>query len=132
MTSCLPPFQVEYVDEASFRARLSGLDSIAAKSKLVSHVYCWDGKLIDCSASDTRFTNHDIRPTTSSHPTDVTDYDTYATRDIQPGEEITEDYGMYQTETVPWYKPLCAEYGVMSTDEVAAKFSNLTPFVSTQ
>ena len=34
----------------------------------------------------------------------------YAIRDIKAGEELLDDYGLY--EYPPWYDALCAEFGV--------------------
>ena len=40
---------------------------------------------------------------------------TYSLRDIAPAEELTEDYGSYQT--LPWYEELCSASGVESTND---------------
>ena len=52
----------------------------------------------------------------------------YALGDIAAGEEITEDYGDYQISTVPFYATICAEFGVMTTDEIAQRYSSVIPF----
>ena len=96
---------------------------------LVSHIYCRGGKIIDCSGCDTKYTNHSSRPTTGFNTNDPNDHHTYALRDIAAGEELTEDYGTYMTDSVPFYAKLCAQYGVMTTDEIAQKYSSVVPFV---
>jgi len=98
--------------------------------KLVSHVFCWNGAIVDCSNNDTKYTNHSSNPSTGWN--DAGDDHTYALRDITAGEEITENYGDYDSASVPFYAKLCKEYGVMTTDEVGQKFKSITPFISAE
>ncbi len=55
--------------------------------------------------------NHSNTPNYSS--------DNKALRDIQPGEEIVDDYGHYQT--IEWLDKLAEEYGEISCTQFAAK-----------
>ena len=45
---------------------------------------------------------------------------TYAKRDIAAGEELLDDYGVY--DTFDWYEAICSEYGVESLAVVAEKY----------
>ena len=44
----------------------------------------------------------------------------YAIKDIEEGDEITENYGEY--ESIDYYEKLCEEHGVESTSVCANKY----------
>lgn len=73
----------------------------------LEHIYCLDDLMkIDIAEFDTMMVNH------SDDPTVVTrddGYD-YTTRDVDIGEELTEDYRTY--DIVPYYEELCKKYRV--------------------
>jgi hypothetical protein len=73
----------------------------------LEHIYCLDGLMkIDMVELDTMMVNH------CDNPTVVTREDgfDYTTRDVNIGEELTEDYRTY--DIVPYYEELCEKYGV--------------------
>ena len=64
-----------------------------------------------------RYTNHSSNPNSGfAEFTSSTDA-SVALKDISVGEEITCDYSGLGSPQ--WYKDLCAQYGVLSTDAVA-------------
>lgn len=78
----------------------------------LEHIYCLDGLMkIDMEEFDTMMVNH------SDDPSIVTREDgwDYTTRDVQIGEELTEDYQTY--DLVCYYDELCIKYGVISFSE---------------
>ena len=69
---------------------------------LHTHTYCsrQSHQYILCS-DDARFFNHSDTPNTESREVDGEDeVITVAKRDIQPGEELTDDYRMFEAHVV--------------------------------
>ena len=78
----------------------------------LEHIYCLDNLMkCDMVELDTMMVNH------SDNPTVVTREDgyDYTTRDVNIGEELTEDYRTY--DTVPYYEELCRKYSVKIFDK---------------
>eukprot|EP01041_Mallomonas_annulata_P010141 gene10141-21152_t len=82
----------------------------------MSHVYLYDG-VVNEIIDDGKFWNHSESPNTgygsSSSTTTGEDIDwnsSYAMRDIQAGEELLDDYGIY--EYPPWFIQLAQEYNI--------------------
>ena len=108
-----------YTNEAETRARLAELEPAAAEF-FMDHVYAFEGKLNEI-LDDGHYWNHSETPNTGLPPVNGGGYcveSTYAVRDIQPGEELLDDYGTYAYE--PWYDALCKEHRV-SRDFVVRK-----------
>ena len=73
----------------------------------LEHIYCLDDLMkIDIVELDTMMVNHDDNPTVVTRE----DGFDYATRDVNIGEELTEDYKTY--DIVPYYEELCRKYDV--------------------
>jgi len=96
-------------------------DRLATLSKEKAHEYLRQGFILAteldylCVNVDDlgRFTNHSSNPNmgyADGSPKSI------ALRDILPNEELTCDY--HGLGSPPWYKELCALYGVKPTDEV--------------
>jgi hypothetical protein len=78
----------------------------------VDHVYIFNGRLNEI-LDDERMCNHSEAPNAGFPPHGGDEYcyeSSYAIRDIKAGEELLDDYGMF--EYPEWYDALCAEYGV--------------------
>jgi uncharacterized protein len=78
------------VDEV--RARLGQL-SKEGQNFFMSHVYLYDGYMNEI-LDDGRMWNHSEAPNTGQSIDDV--QSSYAIRDIQDGEELLDDYGVYE------------------------------------
>ncbi len=73
----------------------------------LEHIYCLDDLMkIDMVHLDTMMVNHADEPTVVTREDG---YD-YTTRDVNIGEELTEDYRTYNVVT--YYDELCRKYGV--------------------
>ena len=72
-----------------------------------------DDKLCINPNDDGRFTNHSNNP---NQYVPEGGKEAFAARDIKAGEELTINYSGLTSP--PWYKELCHQYGVMSTDKV--------------
>lgn len=78
-------FDIELTDEQLQRL------SAAARAQALRYSYRYPGTSTHLlCGDDARFTNHSDTPNTRCR-----DEFTYATRDIQPGEEITSDYAEF-------------------------------------
>lgn len=114
---CLPGKQgtpgvnvLSFTTEEEARGRLSQLSAQEA-AYWMDHVYMFDGKLNEI-LDDGKLWNHSEAPCTGLPPPGV-EYcweSSYAIRDIKAGEELLDDYGLY--EYPEWYSRLCAEYKV--------------------
>eukprot|EP00747_Dinoflagellata_sp_TGD_P215134 gnl/TRDRNA2_/TRDRNA2_87866_c0_seq1.p1 gnl/TRDRNA2_/TRDRNA2_87866_c0~~gnl/TRDRNA2_/TRDRNA2_87866_c0_seq1.p1 ORF type:complete len:164 (-),score=24.04 gnl/TRDRNA2_/TRDRNA2_87866_c0_seq1:144-635(-) len=97
---------------------------------IMSHIYCHSGKAWLIPGNG-KYTNHARPPTTGCAkqlaavdvvpPDTAAIADTFALRDINVGDEITEDYA--NMDTLPWYETLCVKHGAESTSVVAEKYS---------
>lgn len=67
---------------------------------ILDHMYCFNKVCYDITNSDVKYTNH------SNNPTSYIDMEgnSVATRDIFIGEEITEDYKLYDNYLENYYK----------------------------
>lgn len=87
---------------------LRALDDPAKEAFFLSHIYLYGGyanEILD----DGCMWNHSDDPNTCSGYLD--DWDsTYAARDIEPGEELLDDYGTY--DYPQWFLDLCTKCGV--------------------
>lgn len=106
--------------EAEARARLVEIGALhgskdaaasrAAQEFWMDHVYMFDGQLNEI-LDDGKMWNHSETPCTGLPPAGA-GYcfeSSYAIRDIKAGEELLDDYGLY--EYPAWYDALCAEFG---------------------
>ena len=105
-------------DEVSLRARLSGLPAAEAV-ELLEHIYTWDGKAIEI-LDDGSVWNHSASPNTGNHPDEGKGdgVSSYALRDIEVGEELTDDYAVHAR--LPWFENLCRDVGATSCISVGA------------
>ena len=93
--------------ENKTRARLAQLPSDDARKDWLSHMYHFGGycnEIID----DNKFTNHSSNPN-SSQPNPTDPHSTYAIKHIKKGEQILENYGVYDWPS--WLVNLMEEYG---------------------
>lgn len=101
-------------DEASLRSRLESL-SVEGIRDLLEHVYTWEGKAIEI-LDDAKVWNHDAQHNTGNHPDEASGMgdgvSSYARRDIEAGEEMTDDYATF--EELPWFESLCLEHSAQS------------------
>ena len=85
--------------------------------ELCEHVYSWEGKVIEI-LDDAKYWNHATTASgqnTGNHPDWPAEGDnesSYALRDIEAGEELTDDYSSYDELT--WYEQICKEVGASS------------------
>ena len=103
-----------FASEAEARARLEALGSPEARVFWMDHVYMFAGRLNEI-LDDGHFWNHSEAPCTGLPPPgdDFCFESSYAVRDIKAGEELLDDYGLY--EYPPWYNKLCAEVRLTRT-----------------
>jgi len=112
--------------EASLGARLAELAAAAAVDVL-EHIYCWEGEVLEL-IGDAKYWNHSrARQNTGNHPDGAGDgrgdgVSSYALRDIEPGEELLDDYAAYSN--VPWFEALCRLHGAQSCTSVGTEFVN--------
>ena len=98
----------EFRSEADVRAHLSSLPSRVAQCDWLSHVYAYAGAINEI-LDNGRLWNHSEDPNTCSGVGG--DWDsTFAKRDIAIGEELVDDYGVY--EYPDWLLALYSEYGI--------------------
>ena len=115
---------VKEYEEAALRARLALL-SAAEAVELCEHVFCWEGKVCEI-VDDGKYWNHakGSKQNTGNHPDGDAHGDgmsSYALRDIAAGEELTDDYALY--DKLPWFEAICQERGVTgSCTEVGRQF----------
>ena len=115
---------VKEYEEAALRARLAPL-SAAEAVELCEHVFCWEGKVCEIM-DDGKYWNHakGSKQNTGNHPDGDAHGDgmsSYALRDIAAGEELTDDYALY--DKLPWFEAICQERGVTgSCTEVGRQF----------
>jgi hypothetical protein len=107
---------VEYRGAEAVHAHVASLPSQEARRDWLAHVYACDGAVVEI-LDDGRWWNHSGTPNTGSGVGG--DWDsTYALRDIHAGEELLDDYGVY--EYPDWLRALFHEHGV-PTDFVEIK-----------
>eukprot|EP00299_Pterocystis_sp_00344_P012014 c5703_g1_i3.p2 GENE.c5703_g1_i3~~c5703_g1_i3.p2 ORF type:complete len:175 (+),score=43.63 c5703_g1_i3:48-572(+) len=130
------PGAVECFTEQEIRDRIATMDAKDA-GYLLNHIYCYQGQCMECDG-DAKLVNHSADPTTAgmeilgkegttplrinpdgtTEPFDVIPLNAnFARRDIQEGEELTDDYSFY--ENPEWYVNLCKQYNVEHAGLVA-------------
>eukprot|EP00744_Colponema_vietnamica_P002951 GILI01004575.1.p1 GENE.GILI01004575.1~~GILI01004575.1.p1 ORF type:complete len:148 (-),score=26.98 GILI01004575.1:175-618(-) len=82
--------EIQDEDLNSFVEEMSEAD----RYEVLSHGFCWGTRFNSLSNSDMRFMNHSRTPNSLFNET--TNGCSIAIRDIQAGEELTENYGLYQ------------------------------------
>jgi SET domain-containing protein len=101
-------------DEASLKARVASMSKTEAVD-LLEHVYTWEGRVIEI-LDDAKIWNHAADHNTGNHPDEAKGegdgMSSYARRDIEVGEELTDDYATF--EEIPWFEQLCVEHGASS------------------
>lgn len=83
----------------------------------LEHAYCWDGHVCEI-LDDGRFWNHSKAPNTGTLDEDPAS--SFALRDIEPGEELLDDYS--QHDMLDWFETICREYNVSSSSAVGLQF----------
>ena len=97
-----------YFNEKETLKILASLQSDEERVTWLSHGFGENGKIAahDATVDDGGFINH------SDYPTLMTsDGHDYTTRDVKDGEELTENYDLF--EEADFYEELCEKYGVM-------------------
>jgi len=100
-------------DEPSLRARIAGMTP-KERTDFLEHVYTWEGKVVEI-LDDGKLWNHSrVKQNTGNHPDPGAGdgVSSYALRDIEPGEELLDDYSAY--DRLEWFEKLCAEVGSRS------------------
>lgn len=85
---------------------------------VLNHIYGWRDIMV-LALDDAAFVNHSTHSNlTVGHVYGVDDNEKgcFASRDIEPGEEILDNYSLYSTPQ--WYLDLCKEYNVESSKDV--------------
>lgn len=97
-----------YFDEKETLEILASLQSDEERVLWLSHPFGKNGKIAahDARVDDGGFINHSDYPTLI----DIDGHD-YTTRDVHEGEELTENYGVF--EKVDFFQELCDRYGVI-------------------
>ena len=116
---------VKEYEEPALRSRLAPL-SAAEAVELCEHAYCWEGKVCEI-VDDGKYWNHakgSNQNTGGWHPDGDAHGDgmsSYALRDIAAGEELTDDYALY--DKLPWFEAICQEREVTgSCTQVGRQF----------
>ena len=99
-----------YFDEQEKLKLLASLPNDEARRDWLDHAFGDDGKVAvhNTHLDDGGMVNHSDNPSLATNNDD--DY-SYSTRDIQIGEELTEDYRTY--DHVPFFEDLCEKYGAI-------------------
>ena len=104
-------------DEASLRSRLRVQLTKQQAVDLLEHVYPWRGKVVEV-LDNGKYWNHSMLPNSGTHPDGEGKWNhSYALRDIETGEELTDDYTLYDEAGAPWLEELCKEYEACSCTE---------------
>ena len=100
-------FSMHSFNENEIRKLLQMLPTVEERKWLLDH--CWGGpnNNIMMTTSDIIFTNHSREPSVTYSSSDCLGN---AARDIQPGEELTEDYRLYAEPS--YLIELRLEYGI--------------------
>ena len=90
------------------------LEGCPTESRLatLSHIYGMAGKAI-LMQDDSEYMNHSKNPNVHSNEEITAGF---ATRDIQPGEELTMNY--MTLHLLDWLEQICEEYGTDTTKDV--------------
>ena len=99
-----------YFDEQETLKLLASLPNDEARRDWLDHAFGDGGKVgvHNTHLDDGGMVNHSDNPSLATNNDD--DY-SYSTRDIQIGEELTEDYRTY--DHVPFFEDLCKKYGAI-------------------
>lgn len=110
--------------EEQLRAKLALLGAQEAID-LLEHIYSWRGEVLEI-VGDAKYWNHSrTSQNTGNHPDGDGDgrgdgVSSYALRDIEPGEELLDDYTAYSK--VPWFEALCSQHQARSCTSVGHAF----------
>jgi len=97
-----------YAGEEEVKRHLATLPSREARVEWLSHVYC-DSGVVNEILDEGKMWNHSETPNTYSGVNG--DFEsTYAKVDIEQGEELLDDYGLY--EYPEFFLALCKEYDI--------------------
>ena len=100
-------FKRTFYNEQQVREILDKLHSHKERCDWLDHIYGLNGMVV-IDHDDGGFLNHSDNP--NIYMDDVDNSKDFASRDIFPGEELTEDYRQYQE--VPFKVALYEEYGL--------------------
>ena len=78
-------------------------------------MYVWGDAGVEI-IDDSKIWNHTPTPNTGTHPDTGESLGSYALRDIEAGEEFTDDYGNHHE--LPWFEALCKEYQCTSCTDL--------------
>ena len=86
--------------------------------KYLIHVYEWDDDMVFYEKDDGRYINHSFDPNIYDKNTH-----SYAIKDVNPGEEILDNYLTYPT--VPWLDELYKKYNIWEPQQNKKLISKL-------
>ena len=101
--------EARYFDEKQALEYLAALPTIEEKRYWLTHVYEVKDRIAE-DPYDQLIINHSSTPSVTTAFKDYNDGYCYALRDIQPGEEFTEDYKHFSK--VPFLDELRKQHGV--------------------
>ncbi len=102
-----------------FKEYISKMSDNSQIKYILEHVYCWKQYIIELN-DDSQYTNHSSNPNMYT-PVNDKEGCAYSIRDIQKGEELTEDYSKY--DLIDEYTELCKKRGVYNTHEISKLFN---------
>ena len=102
--------ETRYFDKKQALEHLASLPTIEEKRYWLSHVYEVKDRIAE-DPYDQLIINHSSTPNVANVFKDYNDSYCYALRDIQPGEEFTEDYEDYSK--ISFLEELRKQYGVV-------------------
>ena len=85
---------------------------------ILDHMYCFNNKCYDIINSNIKYTNHSFNPTSYVNSNN----ESVAKRDIEIGEEITEDYRTYDNYLKEYYN-IMQKYKGGTWSELVEKWS---------
>jgi SET domain-containing protein len=102
-----------------FKEYISKISDINQIKYILEHVYCWKNYIIELN-DDSQYTNHSSNPNMHT-PVNDKEGCAYSTRDIQKGEELTEDYSKY--DLIDEYVELCKKSKIHTTCEISKLYN---------
>lgn len=113
------PNAVRTMTDDELMDRLFYISAEADRQFVLSHVYGYKGRTIEL-LDDSMYTNHSSNPNMGMSATNALGH-AFALRDIQKGEELTENYAEYECSKM--YLWLCQFHKLPSTADIAKQFA---------
>ena len=119
------PLYIKRYNEQTFNKLIVHMElstTIESIRFFLNHIYGWNGFIIEL-LDDSKYMNHSSNANSGAGDK-LGIFDplgcNYALRDINAGEEITDDYSAYDNPS--WYLELCKVYNVESAKDCAKKY----------